>query len=209
MALNSLIYEKFRNSFEQKCFLLIYEAYQTSLTEQVIQLNWEENDISQELFEKIDLNPKRLVWKITPFREFYLPQNIKKEKGFANKLPRIDLRMSNIFGKLEYKYFCEAKRLKETDSKLKRAYINEGMDRFISVKYPMGCMLGYLLEGEIDKTVKGINSLLVKDKRRTETLNIKSNKLLKTCYESNHTNIGTLMHMLFDFSAFSTNILGK
>lgn len=203
MALNTTINEKFRDAFEQKCFRLIIEAYQTSLTEKVVQLNWEENDISQEFYEKIDANPKRLKWNITPFREFYLSQNIKKEKGFANKLPRIDLRMSNISGMLEYKYFCEAKRLKETDSKLKRGYINEGMDRFISEKYPMGCMLGYVLEGKENETIKGINFLMEKDKRNTETLNRKSNKLLKTYYESNHSDIGTLKHLIFDFTNLS------
>lgn len=203
MPLNRTIYEKFRNAFEQKCFRLIIEAYQTSLIEKVIQLDWEENDISQELYEKIDANPHRLKWKIVTFREFYLPQNVKKEKGFANKLPRIDLRMSNIFGKLEYKYFCEAKRLKEKDAKLKRAYIDEGMDRFISEKYPVGCMLGYLLEGDLDKTIEGINSLLEKEERNTEILNLKPNKLLKTVYESNHSHIGTLKHLVFDFTSIS------
>lgn len=203
MALNTIIYTKFRDAFEQRCCRLIFEAYQTSLTEKVIKLNWEENDISQELFEKIDANPKKIKWNITPFREFYLPQNIKKEKGFANKLPRIDLKMSNISGKLEYKYFCEAKRLKETDSKLKRAYINEGMDRFISKKYPMGCMLGYLLDGKTDKTIISINSLLEKDKRNTETLIFKPNKLIKSYYESSHSDLGTLKHFIFEF----TNIL--
>ena len=203
MALNTTIYEKFRSAFEQKCFRLMVEAYQTSLSEKIIQLDWEENDISQELYEKIDTNPHRLKWKIVAFREFYLPQNVKKEKGFANKLPRIDLRMSNIFGKLEYKYFCESKRLKETDSKLKRAYINEGMDRFISEKYPVGCMLGYLLEGNLNKTIEGINSLLENDERNTETLNLKPDKLLKTVYESYHTDIGTLKHLLFDFTNLS------
>ncbi|MBA4239583.1 MAG: hypothetical protein C0448_02565 [Sphingobacteriaceae bacterium] len=200
MALNTIIYEKFKNAFEQKCCRLIVEAYQASLTDKVIQLNWEENDISQELYEKIDVNPKRLQWNITPFREFYLPQNTKKEKGFANKLPRIDLKMSNISGKLEFKYFCEAKRIKESDSKLKRAYIKEGMDRFISAKYPIGCMLGYLLEGKISETIKGINSLLEKDERNTETLILKSNKLIKTYYESTHSDIGTLKHLFFDFT---------
>jgi len=204
MALNTNVYEKFRDAFEQKCCQLIVDAYQTSLTEQIIQLNWEENDISQELYEKIDANPKRLKWNITPSREFYLTQNIKKEKGFANKLPRIDLRMSNISGKLEYTYFCEAKRLKETDSKLKKAYINEGMNRFISEKYPMGCMLGYLLEGKTNETIIGINSLLEKDKRNTETLIFKSNKLIKTYYESNHSDIGTLKHLILEFTNISS-----
>ena len=193
----------YKKAFEQRCFRLIIEAYQTSLSEKAIQLNWNENDISQELYEKIESNQKRLEWNITPVREFYLTQDVKKEKGFADKLPRIDLRMSNISSKIEIKFFCEAKRVKETDSNLKRAYINEGMDRFISKKYPMGCMLGYLLEGKIKRTVKGINILLKKDKRETETLIFKSNKLLNTYYESNHSTIGTLKHLIFDFTNIS------
>ncbi|MDP2452492.1 MULTISPECIES: hypothetical protein [unclassified Kaistella] len=191
--------EIYKKGFENQCFVLLVDAYNTSLSEKIIQLNWEENDISQELYEKIDADPQRLKWNITPFREFYLPQNIKKEKGFANKLSRIDLRMSTISGNLEYKYFCEAKRLKKADSKLKRGYINEGMDRFIFKKYPMGCMLGYVLEGDIDGTLKGINSLLEKDGRNIETLEQKSCKLLKDYFESHHAEIGTLKHMFFNF----------
>ncbi len=38
MALNTTVYEKFRNAFEQKCFRLIIEAYENSLAEKVIQL---------------------------------------------------------------------------------------------------------------------------------------------------------------------------
>lgn len=193
------VYEKFRDAFEQKCCRLIIEAYQTLLKEQVVQLDWEENDISQELYEKIDENPKRLKWNITPFRESSLSQNIKKEKGFANKLPRIDFKMSNIYRKLEYKYFCEAKRLKEKDSKLKRGYVNEGMDRFISKKYPMGCMMGYVIEGEIAGTLKGINSILEKDGRNAEILDRKPNKLLKDYFESHHSEIGTLKHIFLNF----------
>jgi hypothetical protein len=200
MGFTMKLSEIYKKAFGQNCFQLLVEAYKTSLKEKVIKLNWEENDISQELYEKIEANTKRLKWNITPFREFYLPHKGKKVKGFANKLPRIDLRMSNISGKLEYKYFCEAKRLNEKDSKLKRAYINEGMDRFISEKYPMGCMLGYLLEGKITETIKGINSLLEKDKREKQILTLKSNKLIKTCYKSSHLKIGILEHLIFDFT---------
>lgn len=203
MALNTAIYTKFRNAFEQKCFRLIIEGYQTSLTEKVIQLDWNENDISQELFEKVDNNTVRLKWNISVSREFYLNKNQEKSKGFADKLPRIDFRLTSIFAKQEFKYYCEAKRLKQNDSNLKREYIKEGINRFVSKKYPMGCMLGYLLEGKTDETVKGINSLLVKDKRKTEVLNLKSNKLLKTYFESNHKNIDVLKHLIFDFTNIS------
>lgn len=204
MALNTNVYNKFRNAFEQKCFQLIKEAYQTSLKEKVIQLDWKENDISYELYEKIENNPLRIEkYKIHLSPEFRIPKNTNKTQGFADKLPRVDLRMSHFAMKKEFKYYFEAKRLKENDSDLKRAYINEGMDRFISEKYPLGCMLGYLLEGKIDKTINGINKLLIKDKRNTETLMSKNNMLFSAYFESNHPKIGIIKHIIFDFTVLS------
>ena len=196
-----IVSDKIKKAFEQKCFRLIIEAYQTSLNEKSIQLDWNENDISYELYEKIEGNPTRNRYQIHISPEFRISKNDPKVKGFADKLPRIDLKMSNFYSKQEFKYFFEAKRLKEKESDLKRAYINEGINRFTSKKYPLGCMLGYLLQGNADETVKkGINSLLVKDKRQTEILNWKPNKLLKTYYESNHPDIGILKHLIFDFT---------
>ncbi|GHT45840.1 hypothetical protein AGMMS49965_23050 [Bacteroidia bacterium] len=198
MTLNKEIVRKFEK-FEQRCFKLIIEAYQISTTEKVIQLNWNENDISYILYEKIDENPKRVQFKIHIAPEFRIPKDVPKIKGFADKLPRIDLRMSNFAKKQEFKYYFEAKRLKEKSSELKRAYIKEGMDRFISEKYPMGCMLGYLLEGKVDNTRMGINSLLEKDGRNTEILTAKSHNLHKEYYESEH-KTGILKHLIFDFT---------
>ncbi|MGB0883825.1 MAG: hypothetical protein ACPG4W_03185 [Flavobacteriales bacterium] len=203
MSLNSIIYEKFRKAFEFRCFSLITEAFQLTINEKVIQLDWNENDISQELCEKLDCNPRRLQWSISVTREFHLSTTTNKKKGFADKLPRVDLRMSSITSELEFKYFFEAKRLKENDSGLKRSYIDDGMDRFTSKKYPSGCMLGFLLQGNVDTTVEGINKLLIKDKRNTETLNSKNNTSHKYYFESKHIEIGVLKHLMFDFTSIS------
>lgn len=203
MALKTIIQEKFRSAFEYKCFTLVTEAYQVSINEKIIQLDWNENDISQELFEKLGSNPKRLEFGIFATREEHLSKNVEKKKGFADKLPRIDLKMSSITSKFEFKYFFEAKRLKENDSGLKRSYIDEGMNRFTSKKYPFGCMLGFLLQGNVNKTVKDINNLLIKDKRNTQTLNSKKNDLHKDYFESKHIDIGVLKHLIFDFTSIS------
>jgi len=201
MASNTTVHNKYRKAFEQNCFRLIIKAYQTSLTEKVIQLDWNENDISCELYEKMEENPVRISkYKIHISSEFRISKHVAKIKGFADKLPRIDLRMSHFVSEKEFKCFFEAKRLKEKNSDLKRAYINEGMDRFISAKYPMGCMLGYLLEGKPSETIKGVNSLLRKDKRDSEILHPKSNKLFQFYYESHHSQIGTLKHLIFNFT---------
>lgn len=202
-ALNTIVYEKFRDAFEQRCCLLIIDAYQTSLTAKTIHLDWNENDISSELHRHIKENPLRLKWKVSTNVEAHISKDIPKTKGFSDKFPRIDFRLTSFISTYEYEYFFEAKNLKQNDSALKRRYINTGIDSFVSKKYENGSLIGYLLEGKTDETIEGINSLLEKDKRNTETLIFKSNKVIKTYYESNHSDIGTLKHLIFDF----TNII--
>lgn len=203
MVLNTIVYEKFRNAFEQKCFQLIIEAYQTSLTEKIIQLDWDENDISSELHKILKENPLRLEWKVSTNVESHIPKSMNKVKGFSSKFPRIDFRLTSFISTNEYEYFFEAKNLKQTDSVLKRRYINTGINSFVSRKYENGSLIGYLLEGKIDETVIGINSLLEKDKRNNEVIVLKPNNLLKNYYESNHSKIGIVKHLIFDFTILS------
>ena len=203
MALNPEITQIARNVFEQRCFRLIIEAYQTSLTEKIIQLNWNENDISSELHKHIKDNPLRRRWEVSTNVESHIPKAIPKVKGFADKFPRIDFRLTSFYKRNEFEYFFEAKNLKQNDSAIKRRYINTGINNFTSKKYENGSLVGYLLKGTTDKTVKGINSLLEKDARNSESLIFKSNKLLNTYYESNHSGIGTLKHLIFNFTSIS------
>lgn len=194
----------YRKAFEEDCIELIINAYNLAFTEKKFQTDWLENDFSELLGYYVNESQLSLEKGITCKTEKKLLSGTKNQlKGFADKLPRIDFVYFKIWKKQRFQCYMEAKRLKEKDSKLKRAYIDEGMERYISEKYPLGCMLGYLIEGEIGKTVIGINSLLTKDKRSTETLNPISHKLLKSYYESSHSNIGTLKHLIFSF----TNIL--
>lgn len=201
MALNDNIVNKFKKAFEEYCIELIINAYSIALAEKKFTLDWIENDFSDLLKYYVNENQLSLDKNITCKTEnklFSEPNNLNK--GYADKLPRIDFVYSTIWSRQRFEYYMEAKRLKEKESDLKRAYINEGINRFTSKKYPLGCMLGYLLQGNADETVQGINSLLVKDKRQTEILNCKPNKLLKTYYESNHPDIGILKHLIFDFT---------
>ncbi len=203
MALSTTVYEKYRNAFEQKCFRLIIEAYHTSLDKKIIQLDWNENDISSEIHKNIKENPLRKEWKISTNVEANIPKDIPKKKGFADKFPRIDFRFTTFSKSGEYEYFFEAKNLKQNDSALKRRYIKTGIDNFTSGKYENGSLVGYLLEGKIDETINGINALIVKDKRNSEILNLASHKLMKSYYESSHSEIGILKHLIFDFTNIS------
>lgn len=201
MGLNKDIGFAFRKSFEDDCYQLLIEAYNSSITEKIIQIDWDENDITSELHKHIDLNPLRLKCEISTNVEHHLPkETIEKKKGFASKLPRIDLRLSRINSMPEYTYYFEAKNLKEKDSALKRRYINTGINSFIDKKYENGSLVGYLVKGNLNKTVRGINSLLKKDNRNSEILIKKKLQKHDNYYESEHQEIGILKHLIFNFS---------
>jgi len=205
MGLYKDIGNSFRVSFENKCFQLITESYVSAMETKVIKLNWDENDITSELHQHINNNPLRLEWNIHSNVEKHLPkEDIKKEKGFAAKLPRIDLSFAVINSKLEYVYHMEAKNLKEKSSALKRRYINTGINNFLSGKYDNGCLLGYIVEGKLHKSVYGINKLLKKDKREPEFLEKEKNHPHKDYYESKHPNDFLIKHIMFDFTTLNS-----
>jgi len=204
MGLNKVIVASFKRGFEEKCFQLITKSYVSAMETKVIKLNWDENDITSELHQHIQDNPLRLEWNIHSNVEKHLPKDeIKKEKGFAAKLPRIDLTFAVISSKLEYVYNMEAKNLKEKDSDLKRRYIDTGINNFVSKKYENGCLLGYVLEGDLDKTVDGVNKLLKKDDRELELLKSKPHLDYKY-YESEHPVDMVIRHFMFDFTALNS-----
>jgi len=193
--------EIYKKAFEEDCIELIVNAYNLAVAEKKYQSNWLENDFSELLGYYVNESQLSLEKGITCKTENKLMSEADSQvKGFADKLPRIDFVYFKIWQKQRFHCYMEAKRLKEKDSNLKRAYIDEGMQRYISEKYPIGCMLGYLLEGTADETKNGINSMLVKDKRNFEILNLVLHKSLKSYYESNHSDIGILKHLIFDFT---------
>lgn len=199
-TLKASIFLNFQNKFEQRCIALFESAYQTSITNNIIELDFDENDITAVLHKYIDENPKRRKWSIvTNVENFIYDESIIPVKGFAAKLSRIDMRFAKIdWLKNEYTYFVEAKNLKAKDSKLKRRYIDTGIDNFLrGGKYfeCNGLLVGYIMEGTIEECIdKGVNNLLKKDNRESEII-------LKTenfSYQSNHSK-RNLKHLFFDF----------
>ena len=199
MGVNYSIAVAFRTVYENRCIKLILAAYHSAINEKSVSIDWNENDITAQLHEYIENNPLRIQWSISSNVEHHLPKDsIKKKKGFSDKFPRIDLRFVT-FNKLEYKYYIEAKRLKEKDYELKKRYIETGIDNYISEKYPLGCLVAYFLEGNVDVTVSGINLLLQKYDRDPEILKKQSCNLHDYYYVSSHQKI-TIKHYILDFT---------
>ncbi len=199
-ALNK-VKNAFRTGFENRCLKLLVAAYENAIQDKTISLDWDENDITAQLHKHIASSQLRLNWSIIINREHPLSnKTINKKKGFAAKFPRIDLRFVTINSSQEYEYFFEAKNLKQNNYALKRRYINTGIDNFNSKKYENGCLVGYLLDGDLALTIKGINSLLVKHNRGNEILNKENCRYHNNYYKSSHSNIQCLKHYIFDFT---------
>jgi hypothetical protein len=191
-------------AFEEICIRLLIAAYQKALLLKEIKLDWMENDITIKLHEYIEDNPTRKTNCIATHVESHLPdKSIPEERGFADKYSRIDMCFTVFHKYEEYKYFAEAKIVKEKDGKLKRRYIATGIDNFVSGKYKNGCLIVYLLEGDLKNTVESVNDLLVKDGRVSEILTKREYQFFNQYYESQHKSIDILKHFMFDFTVRS------
>ena len=133
MALNKEIVKTFKKAFEEDCIELIIHAYTIALIEKKYQLDWMENDFSELLANYVNESQLSIDKRICCKTENKLFSNAGVlSSGYADKLPRIDFVYSTTFNNNRYENYMEAKRLKQNDSGLKRAYINEGIDRFVS-----------------------------------------------------------------------------
>jgi hypothetical protein len=190
----------FKISFEDKCIRLFAEAYNQSIKNKSIQLDFMENDITEILRTNIINNPQKNRWRIHVDREAIISDtNITATKGFANKLKRVDLIMETYTSSISHICSIEAKNLKENDSALKRRYIDTGIINFVTKKYPYGFLVGYLLEGTVKPTIDGINKLLESEGKEKEMLHKKNHKIVQYYYESNHSEL-CLKHLIFDFT---------
>jgi len=87
----------FRKAFECNCIKLLVSAYHKVIMENSINLNWEENDITAQLYEYMDNDQFRLNNNIWANVEFHLKDNLSpKERGYAAKYSRIDMAFSII-----------------------------------------------------------------------------------------------------------------
>lgn len=189
-TLKNSIFLNFQNKFKKRCITLFIEAYKTSISSKSVSLDLHENDITAILHNYIDENHKRKDWQIfTNIENHQFDKKTIPTKGFAAKFARIDMRFTKFWQNEEFRYFVEAKNLKANDSDLKRRYITTGIDNFLTKGKYVDCdgfLVGYILGGTVENCVKGINKLLINDKRQNEKIEKTSTFLSIDSYHSKH-----------------------
>lgn len=173
MNFNSKNVKIAKAGFEYKCLFIIIDGFRLMKAANKYSLDWEEEQITAQLINFIELCPSRKKWKIhiKPEIRIYTDQIINGEK-LPKEASKIDMQMLSWQTEDEDIYHIEAKNLcennwtksigaKVSSSYQLNRYINKGVLHFISDYYPSnGCLCGYILEGSSDKIISKLNDIL-------------------------------------------------
>lgn len=130
----------------------------------------------------------------------------------AKKAPKIDIRVllfSSWSQTSKFKYYVEAKNLSQNNwtkengasvnaTYYKKRYIETGINNFISHRYPKGCLLGYIVEGDPNSIVNDINLELSESslQKKDEILGLKYSYLFESNHELDDNSEFDLLHVL-------------
>ena len=212
-TLKENIRNDFSAGFHDNCIRLIGEACLDLKNKHIVTVDWDEENISANISTAINTSPNALKWQIhvvseVPLYDKEILQGTKKAKSAK----RVDLELG-VWNENYLTFSVEAKNLIQNKiikngckkpiyplTKQKR-YIETGIDHYVSGYYPPnGCMLGYVLEGDISSIVSGINKIMKNKFSCTEKLYPQSCQFvgIDGYYVSHHTNLN-LDHFFVKF----------
>lgn len=190
MSLNSKNIKIAKAGFEYKCLFILIDGYRLMKAANKYSIDWEEEQITAQLINFIELSPSRKKWKIhvKPEIRIYTDQIISGEK-LPKEASKIDMQMLSWQTKddediyhIEAKNLCENNWTKSSGANVSSSYqlnryVNKGILHFISGYYPSnGCMCGYILEGSSNKIIGKLNGVLRKKSLNQLQISIMINK---------------------------------
>lgn len=211
-----VIAAKVRAVFEQRCVELLKWACVILKREKCINSDWGEENITANLYVLIHNSQQSVDYDIHPECEhpFFSPAILDNKKK-AKSAAKIDLVFQHNWSGQRFMFYVEAKNLIENDvqktgrktktsaAKVIERYIETGIDHYLNKHYPLGCLLGYVLDGTIDSVTHAINARLIQKMRSQETLSTPVGTHPWMNCHSHHTDMDNkevqIVHYLFDF----------
>lgn len=174
--MNGRVNEKYRQgtkaNFVTLCLDALQRGYDRMVSDAQYDVDWEEDNLTVHLIEKIEqtgfLKSKRI--EVNPQRPIYTDANIYGGKS-PKKAPVVDFKLSKWYSVELMHYYAESKNLSESNwqksdgskvnaSKYRARYIDTGIENFLSERYPEGCLVGYIVQGNGQNVISGINKLI-------------------------------------------------
>jgi len=208
----NMVSGKFYEAFQNRCLSLFIDGYRKMKAEKLYKLDWDENQFSDSLCVYITEQKTTNLQKINIRREHHLTNpNVKDGTAKADEANEIDFWMNNWNYPNPVEFHAEAKNLAEDDwtkqcgakvwaCNLRARYIDTGIDKITSSKYPSNSFLiGYILQGNINNIKQKINALLEKRRRARETLLISDPvNSYDNIFYSNHNRL-KIIHLFLKF----------
>lgn len=217
MAKSINLINKVNLSFELKCLDVLIKSYYTSIQMRKVNCDWEEKTFTSHLVSLMKKCKTALKYNLTITKEEELEDdeidNGLKSPKEANP---VDIRFHNKWINIRLDYNVEAKNISSVEWKKKEGqkvnasqqqteYITKGIERFLTghFKDKNGCILGYIVNGNLDDLLFKINSKLELQKSNSEIISFK-NILINNhkVYESHHSQ-RILKHLFFDYKNFN------
>lgn len=182
------------------CLDAMCRGYERMVVDAQYDVNWEEDNLTVQLIEKMEqagfLADHNI--EVNPQRPIYNQEIIYKGKS-PKSAPVVDFKMSKWYKNKLKHYYAEAKNLSNSNwskpdgsevnaSKYRARYIDTGIENFLSGRYPDGCLLGYVVQGEAASVISGINQLIQKRELppRVGLIEKDESSLFPICYFSSH-----------------------
>jgi hypothetical protein len=205
------------NAFKFHCIEAIQVGYDKMRSEKRYHIDWEEDNLTICLIETINQTQFLGQFQISVN---YQPPIYNEAMAFEGadplKAPRVDFKFSKFFGPKERNYFAEAKNLSENNwiksadtsvnaSHYRARYIDTGIENYLSGRYPEGCLVGYVVNGNVANIVAGLNRLINSRNAspRIGFINKDATTSLSICYSSdNQSTKGTmsLRHLMLQLA---------
>ena len=169
---SSKIKNNFYAAFINHCLGAIQAGYDKMRIDSKYKIDWEEDNLTICLVETIKQTP--FLGRDQISVNYQTPiYNEAMAFGGANSLraPRVDFKFSTFSGPTEVAYYAEAKNLSENDwrkadgasvdaSHYRARYIDTGIENYLTERYPKGCLVAYIVNGNVATVVSGLNNLI-------------------------------------------------
>ncbi len=200
-----------------RCLEALQRGYGRMVSDGQYDVNWKEDKLTAHLVEKVKLTGFLRSYQISVNHQppIYSEEVIYGEDD-PSEAPRVDFKFTTWHRKMELDFYAEAKNLSENDwikkegssvnaSNYRARYIDTGIENFLSERYPEGCLLGYVVQGETERVIAGVNKL-IQTRRQLPRIGLiqKDTRIpLPNCYFSSHTLDSrnfTIWHVFMQFS---------
>ncbi|MDR2383600.1 MAG: hypothetical protein LBD76_06945 [Prevotellaceae bacterium] len=213
-VLKPTIVNAFRTAFEHRCVCLLFDAFASVQFSRCFDMTSPEECISTLLFDHVDKSPQAAEWYIGVAPEYRKYKNkVLKDKRVKTDAPKISLKFGSWANATSLDYFIETqsvtedvfkRKLKSKPVKISELHVQyiAKLDKHLANKSPVqGCVIAYILEGDIKYMANCLNHYLCDSNRVSEILKKSSARLQQfaACYVSTHDNCST-QHLMFDFS---------